>query len=111
VTFAGNGVKFLPVCDYFLFIIFLYFPPMQSCPEIDVEGTLVPQPPRLHLSAEKLDSHGAFLMDVGDYMMMYVGHSISSQFCTAVLGVPSFSHIPEEMVRLLTIYIQLWILG
>lgn len=80
---------------------------MQSCAEVDIEGTLVPQPPRLHLSAEKLDSHGAFLMDAGDHMIMYVGHNISSQFCTAVLGVPSFSHIPEEMVRWLGIYIQL----
>jgi protein transport protein SEC24 len=72
---------------------------IQSCAEIDVGGTLVPQPPRLHLSAEKLDSRGAFLMDVGEHMMMYIGHNISSQFCTAVLGVPSFSDIPEEMVR------------
>jgi len=72
---------------------------MQSCAELDVEGTLVPQPPRLHLSAEKLDSHGAFLMDADDHMMLYVGHNISSHFCTTVLGVPSFSHIPEEMVR------------
>lgn len=71
----------------------------QSCAEIDVEGVLVPQPPPLHLSAEKLDSHGAFLMDAGDHMMMYVCHNISSQFCSAVLGVPSFSAIPEEMVR------------
>lgn len=79
----------------------------QSCAEIDVEGVLVPQPPHLHLSAEKLDSHGAFLMDAGDHMMMYVCHNISSQFCSAVLGVPSFSAIPEEMVRLLISY-ALW---
>jgi hypothetical protein len=82
---------------------------MQSCAEVDIEGTLVPQPPRLHLSAEKLDSRGAFLMDAGDHMMMYIGHNISSQFCTAVLGVPSFSHIPEEMVRQLTNYTPLGI--
>jgi protein transport protein SEC24 len=81
---------------------------MQSCAEVDVEGTLIPQPPRLHLSAEKLDSRGAFLMDVGDYMMMYVGHNISSQFCTAVLGVPAFSHIPEEMVRWLAIQLRIF---
>lgn len=80
---------------------------MQNCAEVDIEGTLVPQPPRLHLSAEKLNSSGAFLMDAGDHMMMYVGHNISSQFCTAVLGVPSFSHIPEEMVRQSTNYTPL----
>jgi hypothetical protein len=83
----------------------------QSCAEIDVEGVHVPQPPRLHLSAEKLDSHGAFLMDAGDHMMMYIGHNISSQFCSAVLGVPSFSAIPEEMVRWLISYAQVGIFG
>jgi hypothetical protein len=49
-------------------------------------------------------------MDAGDHMMMYIGHNISSQFCTAVLGVPSFSHIPEEMVRQLTSYTTLGII-
>ncbi|PSN38091.1 hypothetical protein C0J52_00838 [Blattella germanica] len=72
----------------------------KSIGEIEVEGTMVPQPPRLHLSAEKLDSHGAFLMDAGDHMMMYVGHNISNGFCSSVLGVPAFSHIPEEMFEL-----------
>jgi Vesicle coat complex COPII, subunit SEC24/subunit SFB2/subunit SFB3 len=84
---------------------------VQNCAEIDVEGVLVPQPPRLHLSAEKLDSHGAFLMDAGDHMMMYVCHNISSQFCSAVLGVPSFSAIPEEMVKLLITYAHWGIFG
>ena len=73
---------------------------LQSIEVTQVDGAAVPQPPRLHLSAEKLDSHGAFLMDAGDHMMMYVGHNISSEFCSAVLGVPAFSHIPEEMVNM-----------
>ncbi|KAJ9581283.1 hypothetical protein L9F63_023555 [Diploptera punctata] len=72
----------------------------KSIGEIQVDGVVVPQPPHLHLSAEKLDSHGAFLMDTGDHMMMYVGHNISNEFCSAVLGVPAFSHIPEEMFEL-----------
>ncbi|XP_069684298.1 protein transport protein Sec24A isoform X2 [Periplaneta americana] len=77
-----------------------YLDDKQNCAEIEADGIFIPQPPRLHLSAEKLDSHGAFLLDAGDHMMMYVGHNISNEFCTAVLGVPSFAHIPDEMYEL-----------
>lgn len=102
--FAMCQMKILPLTNFIQAIYPDMYPVHylddKSCAEVDIEGTLVPQPPRLHLSAEKLDSHGAFLMDVGDHMMMYVGHNISDQFCTAVLGVPSFSQIPEEMYEL-----------
>ncbi|GLG97128.1 Protein transport protein Sec24B [Gryllus bimaculatus] len=64
------------------------------------DGTLIPQPPRLHLTAEKLDHRGAFLLDTGDHMLMYVGRSVSPEFCTDVLGVAGFNSIPEEMYEL-----------
>ncbi|EZA50413.1 Protein transport protein Sec24B [Ooceraea biroi] len=66
----------------------------------DIDGKVCPQPPRLHLSAEKLDSRGAFLMDAGDKILIYIGKNISPIFCTNVLGVAAFSSIPEEMYEL-----------
>ncbi|XP_063220045.1 protein transport protein Sec24A [Bacillus rossius redtenbacheri] len=65
-----------------------------------VNGVPVPNPPRLHLSAEKLDSTGAFLLDAVDVMIIYVGHSISAEFCSAVFGVPDFCSLPDEMYKL-----------
>lgn len=56
-------------------------------------------PPRLHLSAEKVSSHGAFLLDAGDQMLLLVGRAVPPIFCENVLGVSSFSAIPEDMVR------------
>lgn len=66
----------------------------------DIDGKVCPQPPRLHLSAEKLDSRGAFLMDAGDKIFIYVGKNVNPIFCTKVLGVSAFTSIPEEMHEL-----------
>ncbi|XP_015122923.1 protein transport protein Sec24B [Diachasma alloeum] len=66
----------------------------------DIDGKVCPQPPRLHLSAEKLDFRGAFLMDAGDRIFIYIGKNIDSQFCCNVLGVSAYSSIPEEMYEL-----------
>ncbi|XP_006624861.1 protein transport protein Sec24A-like [Apis dorsata] len=66
----------------------------------DIDGKLCPQPPRLHLSAEKLDSRGAFLMDTGDQIFILIGKNIHSSFCCNVLGVSAFPSIPEEFYEL-----------
>lgn len=67
----------------------------------EINGKVCPQPPRLHLSAEKLDARGAFLMDAGDKIFIYVGKSINPIFCSNVLGVSAFISIPEEMVSII----------
>lgn len=66
----------------------------------DIDGKLCPQPPRLHLSAEKLDSRGAFLMDTGDQIFILIGKNIHPSFCCNVLGVSAFPSIPEEFYEL-----------
>ena len=73
---------------------------LDACNSKDIEGKVCPQPPRLHLSAEKLDSRGAFLMDAGDKIFIYVGKNIDPMYCTDVLGVPAFASIPEEFVSI-----------
>lgn len=65
----------------------------------DIDGKICPQPPRLHLSAEKLDARGVFVLDAGDKIFIYVGKNVNPTFYTNVLGVQAFSCIPEEMVR------------
>ncbi|XP_015191713.1 PREDICTED: protein transport protein Sec24A isoform X2 [Polistes dominula] len=67
---------------------------------VDIDGKVCPQPPRLHLSAEKIDSRGAFLMDAGDKILIYVGKNVHPMFCCNVLGVSAFSAIPEEFYEL-----------
>lgn len=63
-----------------------------------IDNVPISIPPRLHLSAEKVNSQGAFLMDAGDQLLILVGRAIPMVFCENVLGVSSFSAIPEDMV-------------
>ncbi|XP_011694901.1 PREDICTED: protein transport protein Sec24A isoform X2 [Wasmannia auropunctata] len=66
----------------------------------DIDGKVCPQPPRLNLSAEKLDSRGLFLMDAGDRIFIYVGKNINPILCSNVFGTSGFASIPEEMYEL-----------
>ncbi|XP_060530213.1 protein transport protein Sec24B [Cylas formicarius] len=63
----------------------------------DFESETVPQPPRLQLTARCLESRGAFLMDCGDHMMIFVGASVSKAFLSNVFGVSEYSLIPDEV--------------
>lgn len=60
---------------------------------------VIPQPPRLHLSAEMVDSAGAYLLDTGDVIYLYVGRNVHQVFLEQVLGSSSFQSLPEQMVR------------
>ncbi|XP_033329992.2 protein transport protein Sec24AB [Megalopta genalis] len=66
----------------------------------DIDGKLCPQPARLHLSAEKIHSRGAFLMDAGDRIFILIGKNIHPTFCCNVLGVTGFASIPDEIYEL-----------
>ncbi|XP_066587390.1 protein transport protein Sec24A [Prorops nasuta] len=101
-VFAMCQLKSLPLSQ----LIQMVYPDMYPIHVLDdvitkdVDGKICPQPPRLHLSAEKLDSRGAFLMDAGDKILIYIGKNIHPSFCCNVLGVASFSAIPEEFYDL-----------
>lgn len=64
------------------------------------DGQLLTIPDKLHLSAEKLDSRGVFLLDHCEQILIYVGKNVHPTFCNNVLGVTSFAAIPEEMYGL-----------
>ncbi|XP_041044984.1 protein transport protein Sec24B-like isoform X2 [Carcharodon carcharias] len=67
---------------------------------ITVGDKTVPQPPILQLSAEKLSKEGAFLMDCGSVMYLWIGKSCSSNFISEVLGFPNYASIPQNMTQL-----------
>lgn len=102
-VFAMFQLKTLPLAQ----LIQVVFPDLYPIHALDdrkskdIDGKVCPQPPRLHLSAEKLDSRGAFLMDAGDRIFIYIGKNINPIFCSNVLGVSAFVSIPEEMVSVL----------
>ncbi|KOB74928.1 Protein transport protein Sec24A [Operophtera brumata] len=60
------------------------------------ENELVPDPPRLQLTAERVNSNGAYLLDDGDSMIIYVGRNVSPAFLSETFGVTAFSQIPDE---------------
>ncbi|KAL6426198.1 hypothetical protein ACFW04_009032 [Cataglyphis niger] len=101
-VFAMFQLKTLPLAQL-MQVIFPDLYPVHALDDRnskDIDGKVCPQPPRLHLSAEKLDSRGVFLMDAGDRIFIYIGKNINPIFCTNVLGVPAFVSIPEEMYEL-----------
>ncbi|XP_038647984.1 protein transport protein Sec24B-like isoform X2 [Scyliorhinus canicula] len=67
---------------------------------ITVGDKIIPQPPILQLSAEKLSKEGAFLMDCGSAIYLWVGKNCSSNFISEVLGFPNYASIPQNMTQL-----------
>ena len=64
----------------------------------------VPQSPILGLTSEYIERNGAYLLDCGDAMILFVNRAISISFCMEILDVPNFQSIPEEMVRSILFY-------
>ncbi|XP_057707043.1 protein transport protein Sec24B [Corythoichthys intestinalis] len=64
---------------------------------LHLNDTLVPQPPLLHLSAERLSLNGAFLMDCGNVFYLWIGKRCDEMFIRDVLDYPNFASIPPNM--------------
>lgn len=69
---------------------------------LHLNDVIVPQPQLLHLSMERLSRDGAFLLDCGSVLFVWVGRACSNMFLRDVMGVhdhaslpPSMNHIPE----------------
>ncbi|XP_053556160.1 protein transport protein Sec24B [Bombina bombina] len=62
-----------------------------------VYDTVVPQPPLQSLSAEKLTRDGAFLMDSGSSLYLWVGRNCDTNFLRDVLGFQNYASIPQKM--------------
>ncbi|KAM8732735.1 protein transport protein Sec24B isoform 1-T1 [Acanthopagrus schlegelii] len=64
---------------------------------LHLNDTVVPQPPLLHLSAERLSRDGAFLMDCGNVFYLWIGKCCNDMFIRDVLGCPNYASIPPNM--------------
>lgn len=64
---------------------------------LNSEEELVSMPPRIQLTARCLENKGAFLMDLGDHMIILVCSNVSVDFVNEVLGFPHYNALPEEM--------------
>lgn len=67
---------------------------------LEREEVIIPQPPRLSLGSGSIDRHGAFILDVGDYLYMWIGAAISPTFCNQVFHKPDFQSIQDGLVRI-----------
>ncbi|KAI4876500.1 hypothetical protein NFI96_029631 [Prochilodus magdalenae] len=67
---------------------------------LHLNDRVIPQPPLLQLTAEKLTREGAFLMDCGSMMCLWVGKSCSDAFIQDVLGCPNYASIPANMMEI-----------
>ncbi|XP_076844603.1 protein transport protein Sec24B isoform X2 [Brachyhypopomus gauderio] len=86
-------------------IIRLTHPDLYRIDNLTEQGALhlnervIPQPPLLQLSAERLSREGAFLMDCGSVMYLWLGKCCDEMFIRDVLGYPDYSSIPPNMTE------------
>ncbi|GIY28448.1 protein transport protein Sec24B [Caerostris darwini] len=102
-VFAMERMKALPL-QYLINYIYPTLYPVHALDEKNAihqdDDVIIPQPVILQLSSEKIDRHGAYILDTFDVLYLYIGRAISDQFCTSVLNVPNFSAIPENLESL-----------
>ncbi|XP_051514402.1 protein transport protein Sec24B-like isoform X5 [Myxocyprinus asiaticus] len=67
---------------------------------LHLNDSVIPQPPLLQLTAEKLTREGAFLMDCGSVMYLWVGKCCNEMFVRDVLGCPNYASIPSSMTEI-----------
>ncbi|XP_064099698.1 protein transport protein Sec24A-like isoform X2 [Macrobrachium nipponense] len=97
--FAMCELKTLPL-RHLMNVVYPDLYPVHALSEkgsLNIDDQVVPQPGCLHLSAERLDRYGAYLMDAGHTMYIYVRSGIASEWVEGTLGVPSYAAIPQPM--------------
>uniref|UniRef100_A0A3B5B0W1 Protein transport protein Sec24A-like n=1 Tax=Stegastes partitus TaxID=144197 RepID=A0A3B5B0W1_9TELE len=101
-VFAMCQLKYQPLAYAMLMI----HPALYRVDDLTDEGALninertIPQPRVLQLSVEKLGREGAFLMDAGTVMYLWIGRNCHPNFLTQVLGVPSYAAVPDNLYML-----------
>ncbi|KAL3877465.1 hypothetical protein ACJMK2_035167 [Sinanodonta woodiana] len=101
-VFALHGCKTLPLVS----MIQNFYPDLYPVHNITDKGQNkkgseeVPSLPLIHLSSANIDRNGAYLMDTGSAMYLYVGSAVSEQFCKDVLDKPNFMSIEDGLHEL-----------
>jgi len=70
-----------------------------ECGAVDEAGKVI-LPPVINLSSEKLDRGGIFLLDDGQYLLLWVGKLAAPEAVHALFGVPSLLGIDEAAIQL-----------
>uniref|UniRef100_A0A182HNS1 Protein transport protein Sec24B n=1 Tax=Anopheles arabiensis TaxID=7173 RepID=A0A182HNS1_ANOAR len=102
-VFAMSEMKSLPLDQLMRYIYPDFY--LLDCLFVSGNGGYVDdghklEPPRLHLSAEKLDSRSMFLLDCGPYMYIYIGSNVASSIVHDILGYNSVAEIPDFCIDL-----------
>jgi len=63
----------------------------------DEDGQIVPLPDRLQLSAEHTASNGAYLIDTGDQLILFLGKVLQPFFCEKIFGVTKPVDVDENL--------------
>ncbi|XP_051536524.1 protein transport protein Sec24A isoform X4 [Myxocyprinus asiaticus] len=98
-VFAMCQLKYQPLA----YLMLMVHPALYRVDNMTDEGALninertVPQPRVLQLTVEKLSGDGAFLMDHGTVLYLWIGRNCSPTFLTQVLGVQSYAAVPQNM--------------
>uniref|UniRef100_A0A673NAQ3 Protein transport protein Sec24B-like n=1 Tax=Sinocyclocheilus rhinocerous TaxID=307959 RepID=A0A673NAQ3_9TELE len=79
--------------------IYLFFFKLHEA-ALHLNDSVIPQPPLLQLTAEKLTREGAFLMDCGSVMFLWVGKCCNETFIRDVLGYPNYASLPSNMTEI-----------
>ncbi|XP_074466974.1 protein transport protein Sec24A-like isoform X2 [Sebastes fasciatus] len=101
-VFAMCQLKYQPL----VYALLMIHPALYRLDDLTDEGALninertIPQPRVLQLSVEKLSREGAFLMDAGTVMYLWIGRNCHPNFLTQVLGVPSYAAVPDNLYLL-----------
>ncbi|KAI4796249.1 hypothetical protein KUCAC02_027882, partial [Chaenocephalus aceratus] len=64
---------------------------------LHLNDSLVPQPPLLHLSSERLSRDGAFLMDCGNVFLFLDRQKLQRDVHQRRSGCPNYAAIPQNM--------------
>uniref|UniRef100_A0A8C1XEE2 SEC24 homolog B, COPII coat complex component n=1 Tax=Cyprinus carpio TaxID=7962 RepID=A0A8C1XEE2_CYPCA len=67
---------------------------------LHLNDSVIPQPPLLQLTAEKLTREGAFLLDCGSVMYLWVGKCCNETFIRDVLGFQNYASLPSSMTEI-----------
>ncbi|XP_010869079.2 protein transport protein Sec24A isoform X2 [Esox lucius] len=101
-VFAMCQLKYQPLA----YVMLMIHPALYRVDDLTDEGALnisertIPQPRVQQLSVEKLSREGAFLMDAGSVIYLWIGRNCNPNFLTQVLGVPSYPAVPQNMTML-----------
>ncbi|XP_078086992.1 protein transport protein Sec24A-like [Mustelus asterias] len=101
-VFSMCEVKYQPVS----YLMLMIHPNLYRIDNLSDEGSInindktIPQPPILQLSVEKLNRDGAFLMDAGTVLYLWVGKVCCPNFVSQVLGASNYISVPQNMTEL-----------